>query len=87
MNQLLLSFQKPFKPVSKDTIFHWIKHVLKDAGIDTTKFAAAHSTRAAATSAAAKAGTPLEVILEAAGCSNCGTFLNEDMIVAEVIAI
>ena len=72
-NQLLLSFQKPFKPVSKDTIARWIKNVLKDAGIDTTKFGA-HSTRAASTSAAAKAGTPLEVILESAGWSNCGTF-------------
>ena len=72
-NQLLLSFQKPFKPVSKDTISRWTKNVLKDAGIDTTKFGA-HSTRAASTSAAAKAGTPLEVILESAGWSNCGTF-------------
>lgn len=72
-NQLLLSFQKPFKPVSKDTISRWIKNVLKAAGIDTTKFGA-HSTRAASTSAAARAGTPLEVILESAGWSNCGTF-------------
>ena len=72
-NQLLLSFQKPFKPVSKDTISRWIKNVLKDACIDTTKFGT-HSTRAASTSAAAKAGTPPEVILESAGWSNCGTF-------------
>ena len=46
---------------------------LEDAGIDTTKFGA-HSTRAASTSAAAKEGTPLEVILESAGWSNCGAF-------------
>ena len=72
-NQLLLSFQKPFKPVSKDTISRWIKNVLKGAGIDTTKFGA-HSTRAASTSAAAREGTPLEVILESAGWSNCQTF-------------
>ena len=39
-NQLLLNFQKPFKPVSKDTVARWIKNVLKtmNAGIDTTKF-------------------------------------------------
>ena len=74
-NQLLLSFQKPFKPVSKDTISRWIKNVLKDAGIDTTTFGA-HSNRAASTSVAAKAGTPLEVILESAGWSNCATFAN-----------
>ena len=72
-NQLLLSFQKPFKPVSKDTIARWIKNDLKDAGIDTTKFGA-HSTRAASTSAAAEARTPLDVILESTGWSNCGTF-------------
>ena len=72
-NQLLLSFQKPFEPVSKDTISRWIKNVLKDMGIDTTKFGA-HSTIAASTSAAAKAGTLLEVILESAGWSNYGTF-------------
>ena len=68
-----MSFQKPFKPVRKDTISRWIKNVLKYAGIDTTKFGA-HSTKAASISAAAKAGTPLDVILKSAGWSNCGTF-------------
>ena len=71
--QLLLSFQKPFKPVSKDTISRWIKSVLSDAGVDTAKFTA-HSTRADSTSAAAKAGVPIGNILESAGWSNCGTF-------------
>ena len=72
-NQLLLSFQKPFKPVSMDTISQWIRNVFKDVGIDTTKFGA-HSTRAASTSAAAKAGKPIEVILKSAGWSNWGIF-------------
>lgn len=72
-SQLLLSYQRPFKPVSKDTISRWIKIVLKEAGIDTTKFTA-HSTRAASTSAAAKAGVPIERILDSAGWSNSGTF-------------
>ena len=72
-SQLLLSFQKPFKPVSKDTISRWIKIVLKDAGIDITQFTA-HSTRAASTSAAANAGAPVESILQSAGWSQCGTF-------------
>ena len=72
-SQLQLSFQKPFKPVSNDTVARWIKNVLKDAGIDTTKFGA-HSTRAASPSAAAKVATPLEVFLESAGWSNCGAF-------------
>ena len=72
-NKLLLSFQKSFKPVSKDAVARWIKNVLKDGGIDTTKFGA-HSTRVASTSVASKAGTPLEAILESAGWSNCGAF-------------
>lgn len=72
-SQLLLSYQKPFKPVSKDTISRWVKIVLKDAGIDITKFTA-HSTRAASTSAATRAGAPMESILKSAGWSNCGTF-------------
>ena len=47
--QLLLSYVKPFKPVSKATLSRWIKKVLKSAGIDTEKYAP-HSTRAASTS-------------------------------------
>lgn len=72
-SQLLLSFQKPFKPVSKDTISHWIRYVLKEAGIDTSKFTA-HSSRAASTSSADKAGVPIEAILASAGWSTCETF-------------
>ena len=34
--------QKPFQPVSKDTISCWIKNDLKDAGIDTTKALGQH---------------------------------------------
>ena len=49
--QLLLSYQKPHRPVSTDTIPRWIKVVLTEAGINTAIFSA-HSTRAASTSAA-----------------------------------
>ena len=38
-----LSYTKPFKPVSRDTVSRWIKNVLEKAGIDTTLFSA-HST-------------------------------------------
>ena len=65
-SQLLLSYQRPFKPVSKGTISRWIKIVMKEAGIDITKFTA-HSTRAASTGAAVKAGVPIERILDSAG--------------------
>ena len=46
---LLLSYVKPSKHVSKDTIFRWIKQVLEAAGIDVKKYSA-HSRKAAFTS-------------------------------------
>lgn len=49
-HKLLVSYQKPHRPVSKDTISRWLKMGLKLAGIDTSTFSA-HSTRAALTSA------------------------------------
>ena len=44
--QLLISFQKPYKPVSKDTISRWVKATPKASGIGTEKFTA-HSCRSA----------------------------------------
>ena len=38
--QLLISFQKPYKGVSTDTIGRWAKTVLSQAGIDTAIFSA-----------------------------------------------
>ena len=49
--QLLLSYMKPFKPVSRDTISRWMKIVVRDAGINTSMFKP-HSTRAASCSKA-----------------------------------
>ena len=34
--QLLISHQKPFKAVSKDTISRWIKTMLADSGVTLT---------------------------------------------------
>lgn len=48
--QLFVSYQKPFRKVSRDTISRWVKTVLTDSGIDTSRFKS-HSTRAASTSA------------------------------------
>ena len=48
---LLLSYVKPSKHVSKDTIFRWIMQVLEAAGIDVKKYSA-HSRKAAFTSKA-----------------------------------
>ncbi|XP_072030140.1 uncharacterized protein [Amphiura filiformis] len=71
--QLFISFKKPHKPVSKDSISRWINLVMKDAGVDISRFKP-HSTRAAATSAADKLGVPISLILKAAGWSNERTF-------------
>ena len=45
--KLLISWQKPHKPVSKDTIIRWIKLVLERSGKDSSVYTA-HSTCAAA---------------------------------------
>ena len=67
---LFISYQRPHKAASKDTISRWIKRTLTSAGIDTNIYGA-HSTRAASTSAAARQGLPSAVILQSAGwCSN-----------------
>ena len=71
--QLLISFVRPHKAVSKDTIGRWIKSVLANAGIDTSQFGA-HSTRAASTSAAKNSGLDMATIMKAAGWSNASTF-------------
>ena len=47
--QLFVSYFKPFKPVSHDTISQWVKTVLQKSRIDV-HFLKPHSTRAAATS-------------------------------------
>ena len=72
-DQLLVSIQKPHKPVSTHTISRWLKTVLEKAGIDTSVFKA-HSTRAASTSAAAISNIPLSTIMDNAGWSNSTTF-------------
>ena len=72
-SKLFISFQKPYKAVSGDTIRRWIKVVMEKAGIDTSVFKP-HSTRAASTSAAKAAGVSMDEILSQAGWSNCATF-------------
>ena len=72
-SKLLLSYAKPHKEVSKDTVSRWIKVVLARAGIDTKQFGA-HSVRSAVTSKAKINSVPLENILQKAGWSNVRTF-------------
>ena len=71
--QLFISFVKPHKSVSRDTISRWTKTVLQNSGIDTTKFTS-HSTRAASASKAKQKDVPLDIILAHAGWSTTSTF-------------
>ena len=73
--QLLLSYQKPHKPGSSETIGRWLKSVMNKAGIDTNLFSA-HSTRSAATSAAKSLNIYIQTIMDAAVCTNESTFQN-----------
>lgn len=66
---LFLSFKKPHREVSTQTLSRWIKTTLADCGIDTTIFTA-HSTRHAATSAAQNAGANIDTIRKSAGWSD-----------------
>ncbi|XP_076050324.1 uncharacterized protein LOC143030933 [Oratosquilla oratoria] len=71
--RLLISFIKPHKPVSRDTIARWIKHVLTISGIDSTKYTAS-SVRSAAASQARSMSVPIRHIMSKAGWSRESTF-------------
>ena len=71
-DQLLLSYQKPHHPVTKDTLARWLRDILNKSGVDTELFSA-HSTNSASTSAAARCGLPVDVIMKAAGWSAVST--------------
>jgi len=58
--KLLVSYQKPHRPVSKDTVSRWLKHELKLAGIDT----------ATSTSAAKAQHLSIKTTMDSAGWSS-----------------
>ena len=72
-SQLFISYTRPFRRVSRETISRWVKLVLTDSGIDTLRIKP-HSTRAASTSAASNASVSLDDILHTAGWSSESTF-------------
>ena len=71
--RLLLSYIKPYAPVSRDTISRWLRCVMSKAGIDIKHFAP-HSVRGAASSKAARCFVPVEAIMKVAGWSSVKTF-------------
>lgn len=73
ITSFFITYVKPYKAASKDTISRWIKATLGQAGIDLSHFKP-HSIRSSSTSAAAKAKVPLDTILRTAGWSGHCTF-------------
>lgn len=63
---LFISFKKPFKRASTQTLSRWVKSILGDSGIDTNLFSA-HSTRHASTSAASRKDINIDTIRKSAG--------------------
>lgn len=75
MDNLLLTFRKPNRKATSQTISRWIRQVLSESGIDLGVFGA-HSTRHASTSAAASAGIDINTIRRTAGwTSTSSTFM------------
>ncbi len=72
VRQFFITYGKPNKDASRDSVSRWTKDVLRDAGINLDIFTA-HSTRSAATSAA-KTLVTIDTILKAGGWSNENTF-------------
>lgn len=66
IKSLLLTFKRPYKPATSQTISRWIKQVLGASGVDVATFSA-HSTRHAATSTAHASGISLDAIRKTAG--------------------
>ena len=67
-SQLLLSYVKPHSPVSRKTVYRWLKTVLSNSGIDISVFQG-HSVRVAGGSKAKQSGVPKTNILKMAGWS------------------
>ena len=72
-NKLLLSFLKPHRPISRDTLSRWTLLVMKEAGVDTVKYRG-HSMRGASASAAKRLGVPLNLILKQASWKSADSF-------------
>jgi len=70
---VFLTLNKPHSPATKDTISRWVKTVMSDAGVDTTRFAP-HSVRCASTSAAHRGGAPVNEIMQKAGWASDNVF-------------
>ena len=71
IKELFITYKKPYRPASIDTLRRWVKNTLNKAGIFNFS---AHSCRSAATSKAKLMNVDLEEILRKACWSNVRTF-------------
>ena len=71
-NKLFVSYLKPHRPVSAQTISRWLTNVLNRSGVDTSY--GSHSVRHASTSKAASLNVHVDIILRMAGWSSERTF-------------
>ena len=71
--QFLISFIRPYNPVSVNRVSRWLKKFLRLSGIDTSIFTR-HSTRAASASKAKQVGLSLPEILERGQWTNKTAF-------------
>ena len=71
-DKLFITYLKPHKPASSQSISRWIRTSMQSAGIETSF--GAHSTRHASTSKASDLNVPIDQILTKAGWSSHHTF-------------
>lgn len=69
LDHLFLTYKKPFKRPTTQTISRWLKQVMRDSGIDISCYSS-HSTRHAASSRAFRQGLTVDSILKAVGWSS-----------------
>ena len=70
---LFITYKKPHRRATKDTIARWVKAVMSNAGIDMDRFGP-HSVRSASTSAAKRGSATVQDILNTAGWTRECTF-------------
>ena len=71
--RLLISYIKPHRSVSKDTVARWLKIMLCKCGIDTKRYTAG-SIRSASVSKAKALNVPIATIMAKAGWTQEATF-------------
>ena len=72
-DRLMISYVKPHKAVTRDSIRRWIRVTMENAGINTEIYGA-YSTRAASASKAASLNIPICNIMKTAGWARETTF-------------